>query len=274
MDSASVSYNFLSWNVRGLVDNHKCDIIKNSLSRNHFDLILLQRTKLFHIDQFKSATFLANWLQHYIELNATNASRGLLSAWDNSKWQLISSVSKTYSLFIQLESQSNATKVWISNIYGPNLDEERPIFFQELESLAGLTQGPWILAGDFNCVRNPLERSSLHMGPNESLFNSLIWDLSLQELPLLDRVFTWSNMQSSLILSKLDRILINAHWDDQLPNTSVSSLPRTTSDHQHTETCSIQILQQLGSQKRIQRFSGLLLEYLSSPRGCSWLHRS
>jgi exonuclease III len=58
MDSASVSYNFLSWNVRGLGDNRKYDIIKNSLSRNHFDLILLQETKLSHIDQFKSATFL------------------------------------------------------------------------------------------------------------------------------------------------------------------------------------------------------------------------
>jgi hypothetical protein len=32
------------------------------------------------------------------------------------------------------------------------------------------------------------------MSSNEYLFNDLIWDLTLQEIPLLDRFFTWSNM--------------------------------------------------------------------------------
>jgi hypothetical protein len=69
------------------------------------------------------------------------------------------------------------------------------------------------------------------MTPNENLFNNMIWDLSLQEIPLLDHVFTWSNMQNPPILSKLDRILINADWNDSLPNSVASTLPRTTSDH-------------------------------------------
>lgn len=54
---------------------------------------------------------------------------------------------------------------------------------------------------------------------------------TLQEIPLLDRKFTWSNMQQPPILSKLDRILINYHWGASLPNTTIMSLPRTTSDH-------------------------------------------
>jgi hypothetical protein len=33
------------------------------------------------------------------------------------------------------------------------------------------------------------------------------------------------------ILSKLDRVLINPDWDSILPNCSLTSLPRTTSDH-------------------------------------------
>jgi hypothetical protein len=64
------------------------------------------------------------------------------------------------------------------------------------------------------------------MAHNECLFNETI-----QEIPLLDRNFTWSNMQNPPILSKLDRIFINSPWDSILPISSASSLPRTTSDH-------------------------------------------
>jgi hypothetical protein len=38
-------------------------------------------------------------------------------------------------------------------------------------------------------------------------------------------------MQSPPILIKLDRALIDSDWDTALPNSSVTSLPRTTSDH-------------------------------------------
>jgi hypothetical protein len=35
-------------------------------------------------------------------------------------------------------------------------------------------QGPWLIAGDFNSICSPLERSTLHMSPNENMFNELI----------------------------------------------------------------------------------------------------
>jgi hypothetical protein len=113
----------------------------------------------------------------------------------------------------------------------PINEGDRPSFFQELKDLTNLIQDPWMMAGDFNSVCSPLERTTHNMTPNENLFNNMIWDLSLQEIPLLDRAFTWSSMQNPLILSKLDRILINVVWNDSLPNSVVSTLPRTTSDH-------------------------------------------
>jgi hypothetical protein len=66
---------------------------------------------------------------------------------------------------------------------------------------------------------------------NENLFKETIWDLSLQEVPLLDREFMWCNMQSPPILIKLDRVLIDPGWNDSFPNTTVHSLSRTTLDH-------------------------------------------
>jgi hypothetical protein len=225
------SFKFLSWNVRGLGDPLKCDIVKDSLRANLLDLVMLQETKLSNISSFKSSTFLPTDLNTFLSLDASRASRGLLSAWNPNKFKLKSSIARTFSISVQLESELNATLFWVSNFYGPYLEDERPAFFQEIRDLDQLINGPWRLAGDFNSVRFPYERSSLHISTNENLFNDIIRDVAIQELPLLDRTFTWSNMQSLPIHCKLDRVFINALWDDILPDSSLVSLPRTTSDH-------------------------------------------
>jgi hypothetical protein len=95
---------------------------------------------------------------------------------------------------MKFESGISGAIFWITNVYGPNLEKDMPSFFEELKNLRDHIHHPWLIAGDFNSVRTPLERSSLHMTINENLFNDLIWDLSLQEIPLLDREFTWCNM--------------------------------------------------------------------------------
>jgi hypothetical protein len=53
----------------------------------------------------------------------------------------------------------------------------------------------------------------------------------LIEIPLLDRLFTWSNNQPSPILARLDRVLVNTMWNSVLPDSSLHSFTRATSDH-------------------------------------------
>jgi exonuclease III len=195
MASNHSTFSVLCWNVRGLGDPNKCDLVKDTLINNIPDLTLLQETKLSLVNRFKESTFLPSSLSDFISLNALNASRGLITAWNKKKFKLLTSFSKLYSISSHFESESNATRFWVSNIYGPNTDDERPAFFQELKEIADQIQGPWLLAGDFNAIRAAHERSSLHMTRNETIFNDIINELMIQELPLLDRSFTWSNMQ-------------------------------------------------------------------------------
>ena len=63
------------------------------------------------------------------------------------------------------------------------------------------------------------------------MFNDTIDHLSLIELPLLDRAYTWSNNRAVPTLQKLDRVFINLDWDLIFPNSSVSSITRFVSDH-------------------------------------------
>ena len=63
------------------------------------------------------------------------------------------------------------------------------------------------------------------------IFNEIIGNLGLLELPLKGRSFTWSNMQDSPLLEQLDWFLTSSNWISSYPMTEVLPLARTASDH-------------------------------------------
>jgi endonuclease/exonuclease/phosphatase family metal-dependent hydrolase len=89
-----------------------------------------------------------------------------------------------------------------------------------------------MLSGDFNMIRYSHEKNNtnFHFAEVEA-FNECVNDMSLIELSLLDRNFTWSNKRCVPTLEWMDRVFINLIWDELLPNTVLSSLTGTTSDH-------------------------------------------
>lgn len=64
-----------------------------------------------------------------------------------------------------------------------------------------------------------------------AIFNNIINHLSVIELPLKGRSYTWSNMQSSPLLEQLDWFFTSFAWTPKFPNTMVLPLARITSDH-------------------------------------------
>jgi hypothetical protein len=70
------------------------------------------------------------------------------------------------------------------------------------------------------------------------LFNSIISNLGLREIPLKGRQYTWSNMQRELLLEQLDWCFTSINWISDYPNTLMTPLARTTSDQ---TPCVVQI---------------------------------
>jgi len=68
-------------------------------------------------------------------------------------------------------------------------------------------------------------------GHNHREFNSVIDLAELMDLPISDHLFTWSNLQDTHVLARLDRVLVLADWDTIFSLASLRSLSRTTSDH-------------------------------------------
>ncbi len=63
------------------------------------------------------------------------------------------------------------------------------------------------------------------------MFTDLINKLEVIDLPMGNQNFTWSNMQRSPTLARLDRFLISTEWDLAFPLSKVMVVPRITSDH-------------------------------------------
>lgn len=64
-------------------------------------------------------------------------------------------------------------------------------FIGELYSLASIISGPWLVTRDLNLVRDPSDKNNDNFNIClVNVFNSAIHDMSLIELPLLDRLFS------------------------------------------------------------------------------------
>jgi endonuclease/exonuclease/phosphatase family metal-dependent hydrolase len=85
---------------------------------------------------------------------------------------------------------------------------------------------------DFNLIRSPQNRSLPRGNFNEVLlFNDLFQPLDLMEIFFQGREFTWSNMQASPLLKKLDWVFTSSSWTLSFPDTKVIPLARPISDH-------------------------------------------
>ncbi|KAM0929135.1 hypothetical protein ACQ4PT_001812 [Festuca glaucescens] len=123
-------------------------------------------------------------------------------------------------------------RVFVTNVYTPCVDTDREEFFAELLSLAPLCDGSWLLAGDFNIARRPEERNNGTFDAGlASAFNAVLDRLLVQEMPLLDCKFTWSNMREQATMVRLDRAFINLAWSTVLCDSALCSAVRETSDH-------------------------------------------
>ncbi|XP_075479019.1 uncharacterized protein LOC142519889 [Primulina tabacum] len=91
-------------------------------------------------------------------------------------------------------------------------------------------QGPWLVGGDFNVVRNASEclgSSDGRLLPMEE-FNHFILDSGLVDAGFEGSSFTWTN---KTIWKRLDRVFVSVDWGDHFHSIRVEHLCRTVSDH-------------------------------------------
>ncbi|KAF8733041.1 hypothetical protein HU200_015400 [Digitaria exilis] len=117
-------------------------------------------------------------------------------------------------------------------VYGPQPDEDKVEFLDELRSIRQNVAGPWLIAGDFNLLLEATDKNNRNINRrNMGRFRQFVNDMELKDLPLHGRRYTWSNEQNHPTLERLDRVLVTADWDAMFPFSFMQALSSDMSDH-------------------------------------------
>ncbi|XP_074315269.1 uncharacterized protein LOC141651454 [Silene latifolia] len=119
-------------------------------------------------------------------------------------------------------------------VYAFNGIQERAPLWDHLRKIASQIQGPWAIAGDFNCVLAANERfggstTSAEIEP----FRRCIEDFEVVDIASIGSLYTWNNKQrpEERIYCRIDRFLVNKDWCDHFPDMYAHFLPEGLFDH-------------------------------------------
>jgi hypothetical protein len=118
------------------------------------------------------------------------------------------------------------------SVYGSAYDEFKLEFINELQNSRPSWDGPTLLGGDFNLIRERKEKSSRNINQHwANLFNDWINKFDLIELKSVVRMYTWANNQDNLVMAALDRVFVTTCGESMFSSVLVKTLPRVGSDH-------------------------------------------
>jgi endonuclease/exonuclease/phosphatase family metal-dependent hydrolase len=222
----------ISWNVRGLNVREKRLQVRHMLKLWNADIVCLQETKLDFIDR---GIVRSLWGIHHVDwlyLGSVGASGGILLMWDRRVVEKIDSAVGYYSISCKFQYVLDHKVLAFSGVYGPSMNGERIIMWEELAGVASWWGVPCVIGGDFNAVRFPSERlGSTHFTPSMHGFSDFISSCGLRDIPMEGGLYTWSNNRANVAMSRIDRFLYSNEWDDFFPTILQKRLPRILSDH-------------------------------------------
>ena len=151
--------NCLIWNVRGLNSRARRNVVRELVDQENISLLSLQETKLQDCtESVVLETCGANF--DFVFKPAANTCGGILLAWRRDTWAVTSPVIRSFSLTVKLTLlQSNLTW-WYTSVYGPQSDQEKMLFLDELKEVRAACPGMWLLCGDFNLIYQAQDKNN------------------------------------------------------------------------------------------------------------------
>lgn len=106
----------------------------------------------------------------------------------------------------------------LTAVYGPQGNQEKEDFLQEIRTVRQTTEDKWLLTGDFNMIYKVEDKNNSSINRRlMGMFRQTIQELELTELNLNGRRFTWSNAQANPTMTRIDRIFCTVAWEECFP---------------------------------------------------------
>lgn len=238
--------NICTLNVRGLRRKKKRKNILFKLKKRGYDIIALQET---HYTKRDEIFLRREWGDNYHFSAGTTRSKGLFTLFGKNIKKDKTEMIKTTDRMIISKVKVGEGHIYIVNVYGPCIDNEKPGFIKNLsKEITNLGENEnIILLGDTNIVMNN-ELDIISGLPhddnivkefNEAIIGNGLNDLWRQK-HRRDKVFSWS-MKTPFIARRLDYIFVSDNLSNYCKNIKIEEFG--FSDHKIVEMrCDFSIL--------------------------------
>ena len=90
----------------------------------------------------------------WVTLSANGTAGGIFFLWDSSRVEYEDHWTGVFSVSVLLEDRDNHKECIISSVYGPNSNQRKTEFWNELDTIKIRWNKLWCIGGDFNvgCV--------------------------------------------------------------------------------------------------------------------------
>lgn len=221
----------ISWNVRGLNEKDKRLAVRHTIITEKPDIVCLQETKLSATTPTIISQTCGRRFKEFAVKDADGTKGGILVAWDPRRLTRLKQTATTYCLTLEMQLEDTGQSITVTGVYGPSVRSNRVGFYEDLATNNPNNNKPWLLCGDFNATLKPEDRNKQPDWRELADFGDTVSKLSLIDIGLNGRQFTWSNARERPALARLDRFLVFAEWSSTFPNSAQHALPNTSSDH-------------------------------------------
>ena len=123
----------LSWNVRGMNNPARRKVIKDLSGENSCTIVSLQETKMQSIDHDAVCeTLESSFGGNFAILPADGTRGGALLAVHDEFYLITQTEVRAHSVSAKLQAKTGVVEWWLTVVYGPQDDQEKVQFLQEL----------------------------------------------------------------------------------------------------------------------------------------------
>lgn len=196
-------------------------------------LVCLQETKLQEISAGDVAQILgAEFSANFAFLPAIGTAGGILIAGTERFFSFTGVAHSQNTVSVQVKMRDMVESWTCTGVYGPQSDQEKLNFIQELQNIKPINDDKWLLLGDFNIIMKAQDKNNGNYNRRVmGSFRAMLDRLELKEIKLNGRRFTWSNEREVVTLCKLDRIFCSVSWEALFPVCTLHTVSTMVSDH-------------------------------------------
>ena len=225
--------NILCWNVRGLNAATQRASVRNTVQSSGATVVCFQETKIAHwTTRLIMETLGQDFATNYVTLPADGTRGAILIAASDKHFSLQATHNTNHTMSATITMKADDTSWTLTGVYGPQSDQEKLLFLDELKSLKDQVLERWLIIGDFNLIYKAEDKSNDRLDRRMmNKFKQVLDENQLMEIDLRGRRFTWSNEQDNPMFTRIDRFFGTPEWLTIFPNIDLHALPTMGSDH-------------------------------------------